>query len=476
MSVQYLHGIETIELDSPAGPIATVKSNVIGLIGTAPDADVNKFPLNTPVAVFANSLMAADLKTGGTLLDAMDAIYAQGSAVVVVVRVEEGQNANETYSNVIGSPTLKTGVWSFLKSRPLLKVTPRLLVAPGHTSGRPTSGVASVTIGTPGTGYVQASTTVTFQAAPAGGRTATGVATVTGGAITAITITDPGYGYVSPPTITITGAGTSAAATAVLGGVANPVGMALASLAPRVRGVAFVDGPGTNYTDAIAYRNDYGSQRVMVIDPGVLKWDTVGSAYVSKPASAYAAGIQARIDREKGFWYSLSNEEIRNIGGPSRPVDWEISDPSCEANILNENEITTVIHDNGFRFWGVRGTGSDPLWAHLSVRRTADMVYESLERAHRDRMDKPFSFALLDNIQESVRGYLRQLKVRGALIGGDCWIDPALNTPQTFANGELAVDFDLEPPALLEKLQFRARRNPAYYEDFIEEFTASVAN
>ena len=197
---------------------------------------------------------------------------------------------------------------------------------------------------------------------------------------------------------------------------------------------------------------------------------------MQKPASAYAAGMQARIDEEKGFWYSFSNELIQNIGGPARPVDFMPNDRDCEANMLNAAQVTTIIHDDGFRFWGVRGTGTDPLWAHLSVRRTADMVYESLERAERARLDKPFSKQLLTGITEDVNAYLRLLRSRGALIGGKCWIDPTINTPATFANGELSVDFDLEPPALLEHLQFRARRNPQYYVDFIEEFTRSIAN
>jgi phage tail sheath protein FI len=99
------------------------------------------------------------------------------------------------------------------------------------------------------------------------------------------------------------------------------------------------------------------------------------------------------------------------------------------------------------------------------------MVYESLERAERPRLDKPFSYALLDGITEDVNAYLRLLRSRGALIGGECWIDKNVNTPATFAAGELTVDFDLEPPACLEHLQFRARRNPKYYNDFIEEFS-----
>lgn len=474
MTVQYLHGIETIELDSPSGPVETVKSNVIGLVGTAPDADPDLFPLNTPVPVFADALKAGQLKSTGTLLDAVDAIYSQKSAVIVVVRVAEGESTEESWSNAVGSPSGKTGVWSLLKARPMLRVIPKLLVAPGLTSGRPTNGVANLNITDDGKDYVLSTTTITIAAPPAGGRQAKAVPQVVGGKLTGAIITDPGYGYVTVPAVTIAGAGTGAAITATLGHVANPVGVAFASIVDRLRAVAFLDGPGTDYADAVQYRQDYGSQRIAVIDPGVLSWDIENSVYVQKPASAYAAGIQARVDEEKGFWYSYSNELIQNIGGPARPVDFMPNDRDCEANMLNAAQVTTIIHDDGFRFWGVRGTGTDPLWAHLSVRRTADMVYESLERAERSRLDKPFSRQLLAGIQGDVNAYLRLLRARGALIGGRSWIDPTINTPATFAAGELTVDFDLEPPALLEHLQFRARRNPNYYTDFIEEFSRSV--
>jgi phage tail sheath protein FI len=476
VTVQYLHGIETIELDSPSGPVETVKSNVIGLVGTAPDADPDIFPLNTPVPVFADALKAGQLKSAGTLLDGVDAIFSQKSATVVVVRVAQGQDTEETWSNAVGSPSGKTGIWSLLKARPMLRVVPKLLCAPGLTSGRPTNGIKNLVIGSQGTNYVQSTTTITIAPPATGGRQAKAVPQVVGGKLTGAIITDPGFGYDSAPTVTVAGAGTSATVTATLGHVANPVGVALASIVDRLRAVAFLDGPGTSYEDAIEYRQDYGSQRISIIDPGVLSWNTENSVYATKPASAYAAGMQARIDEEKGFWYSFSNEVIQNIGGPARPVDFMPNDRDCEANMLNAAQITTIIHDDGFRFWGVRGTGTDPLWAHLSVRRTADMVYESLERAERSRLDKPFSKQLLLGITEDVNAYLRLLRSRGALIGGKCWIDPTINTPATFSAGELSVDFDLEPPALLEHLQFRARRNPQYYVDFIEEFTRSISN
>lgn len=38
MPAAFLHGIETVEIDDGIRPIETVKSSIIGLIGTAPDS------------------------------------------------------------------------------------------------------------------------------------------------------------------------------------------------------------------------------------------------------------------------------------------------------------------------------------------------------------------------------------------------------------------------------------------------------
>lgn len=43
----FLHGVEVLEIDSGSRVIQTVKSSVIGIVGTAPNADPGAFPLNT---------------------------------------------------------------------------------------------------------------------------------------------------------------------------------------------------------------------------------------------------------------------------------------------------------------------------------------------------------------------------------------------------------------------------------------------
>ena len=72
------------------------------MIGTAPGADENAFPLNTPVLIAGNRTEAALLGETGTLPAAIDGIFDQAGAVVVVIRVEEGSDEDATIGNIMG--------------------------------------------------------------------------------------------------------------------------------------------------------------------------------------------------------------------------------------------------------------------------------------------------------------------------------------------------------------------------------------
>lgn len=470
MATDFLHGIETQEIDDGIRPIQTVKSSIIGLIGTAPDAEIASFPLNTPVLLAGAQRKAAKLGAAGTLKDACDAIFDQVGATVVVVRVEEGATEQETLSNIIGDSTMFTGVWAFVSAPTEIGVTPRLLIAPGFTSTRP-QGVSGVNLSNGGTGYTAA--TVAFSGG--GGSGAAGTAVIAGGVITAITLTKAGYGYTSVPTVTITGDGTGAAATATTGLSANPVVAELSAIAKRLRAMVIADGPNTTNEAAVAYRNDWGTDRLFIVDPHSMVWDTEDDAAVVKPSAARVAGLTALRDKEKGFWWSPSNQVITGIVGISRPIGFAINDANSEANYLNEHEVATIIYQDGYRLWGNRTTATDPLWAFFSVRRTADMVYESIEQAMLWAMDRPFSAQLLRDIEGSVNAYLRSLKAKGALLGGTAWIDPELNTADQLMQGILYVDFDIEPPAPMEHLIFRAHRNAGYYDELVAQVTQATA-
>ncbi|TAJ78290.1 MAG: hypothetical protein EPO42_08070 [Gallionellaceae bacterium] len=82
--------------------------------------------------------------------------------------------------------------------------------------------VSSITVpaGGGGSGYTSAPTVIiNGGAAPAGGTLATATATITGGVVTAITVTSPGSGYATAPAVAFSGGGGSGAtATANVGG------------------------------------------------------------------------------------------------------------------------------------------------------------------------------------------------------------------------------------------------------------------
>jgi phage tail sheath protein FI len=470
MSTDFLHGVEVIEVDDGIRPIQTVRSGVIGLIGTAPDANATEFPLNTPVLLAGTQRKAALLGDEGSLKDAVDAIFDQTGAMVVVIRVEEGEDINETMSNIIGDGTLFTGVHGFLAAKSTVKVTPKILIAPGFTSLRPT-GVASIAVGDGGTGYTAATVAITG----GGGEGAEATAVIADGVITGITVTKAGFGYTSAPDVAITGDGSDAAATATTGASANPVVAELAGIADRLRAVIFADGPNSTDAAAITYREDWGSARVYVIDPHVMVWDTDSDAAVAQPASARAAGRQAALDNDRGFWWSPSNQLLNGVVGIARPIDFNLSDPNTVANLLNENEVATVIQQDGYRLWGNRTCSSDPLWAFLSVRRTADMIYESIEQAFLWAMDRPMSAQLLRDVEGSVNAYLRHLVALGAILGGRAWLDTELNSATALQAGQLYIDFDIEPAAPLERLTFRAHRNAGYYEELVEQVAEAAA-
>ncbi|MEZ6854190.1 phage tail sheath C-terminal domain-containing protein [Halodesulfovibrio aestuarii] len=402
MAEQFLHGVEVLELDDGPRPIRTVKSSVIGLVGTAPDADASAFPINTPVLVAGSRAEAAKLDTvgdyAGTLPAAMDAIFDQTGAVVVVVRVEEGADEAATLTNVIGGTDANTGQYSgvlaLLGAKSALGFAPRILCAPGFTHQRTEDAE------NPGT-YLK-----------------------------------------------------------------NPVMAELEGIAPRLRAIITGDGPNTNDADAIAARNDFGTARVYMVDPGVKVYRN--GVYKNYPASAHVAGLISRIDNERGFWWSPSNQQINGISGTCRPIDFTLGDTNSRANLLNEKEVATIINEEGYRLWGNRTCSSDPKWAFLSVRRTADMINESILQAHLWAVDRNITATYFEDVVEGVNDYLRHLKNIGAILGGVCWVDEELNSPDQLAQGNTYFDFDFTPPAPAEHVTFRSRMHNGYFTEVFE--------
>ncbi|KPG85095.1 phage tail sheath C-terminal domain-containing protein [Pseudomonas sp. RIT-PI-o] len=120
--------------------------------------------------------------------------------------------------------------------------------------------------------------------------------------------------------------------------------------------------------------------------------------------------------------------------------------PQTAPNLLNENGITTVSNafGTGLRLWGNR-TAAWPSVTHLrnfeNVRRTKDVVDESIRYSALQFVDQPITTALITSVTESVNLFLRKLIGDGALLGGECWYDPARNLSTQLAQGHALFNY-----------------------------------
>lgn len=134
MSTEYHHGVRVFEVNEGGATIRVVSTAIIGIVATAPAAEADAFPLNTPVLLTNPGGSVGKAGATGTLAQALKAISQQAQALTIVVRVEPGADAAATTTNVIGTTTAggqKTGLQALLAAQGQLGVKPRIIGAPG---------------------------------------------------------------------------------------------------------------------------------------------------------------------------------------------------------------------------------------------------------------------------------------------------------------------------------------------------------
>ncbi len=542
----FLHGVEVVEIQSGLRPIRTVKSAVIGLVGSAP-----KGPINTPTLISGSRTKGTEVFGAGvgTIPDALEAIFAQTGAAVVVVNVldpdvDKAAVPARLYELQNGSVTLahKYAASLVVKSEPAsgaaVETTDYTLAAAGTTNEGRLSRVSASTVWTALTDaavveYSNGATRYREKVAiTPGANSYAEVQHRTGGIVVygvwASGVADPeadevtraagqyaynadtgvlsrvgadidsdewlNISYDRPDAAAITApdivggvdSGTDAytGVSALLGSQSavgqtpkiliapgysdtESVAAALIAAADRLRAVTPIEGPSVTDSQAISYRGEFGSRRAYLVDPDVQVADPDGGDPVSAPNSAYVAGVIARSDAERGFWWSPSNRQIRGIVGTARPIDFALGDPNARANLLNESEVATIIRERGYRLWGNRTCSSDAKWAFLSVVRTADILNESLLRSHLWAVDRNITKTYFDDVAEGVNAYIRELVGLGALLGGSCIPSPELNTADTLAAGRVYFDIDFTPPPPAERVTFRSRLTNDYLDTIL---------
>jgi phage tail sheath protein FI len=235
---------------------------------------------------------------------------------------------------------------------------------------------------------------------------------------------------------------------------------ALVSLAKESRSMVYARAVGATKEAAVLYRDNFGDRELCLI------WPDFKNGANTVEATAVALGLRAKLDNDVGWHKTLSNITVSGVTGISKDVSWALQSMVTDAGYLNSHEITTLIRESGFRFWGNRTCSEDPLFAFESYTRTAHILADTMAEAHFWANDKVMSPGLVKDIVEGVNRKMQEWVRYGYLIGGAAWYDPDINTASTLSQGKIAIDYDYTPVPPLEDLTFRQRITDRYWIDF----------
>lgn len=456
--MSFLHGAEVIEVQSGVRPINAVKSGVIGLVGIAPKGATNTLTvINTPrqaVETFGEQV------PGFSIPQALDSIFSQGGARVVVVNVFDPDTHTTTVADE--SNDVADGKIT-LAEAPVAGVV--LTSSDGNTTyvaGTDYELDAFGNIRILNTTAIPNGTTLLADYKHLDASTITGTV-INGSAAsprTGIELFDEAMsnlGYNPKILISPTYVETQTVSDKLL------------EKAASYRGVVIIDAASDKtVAQVIAGRGPAGgvpgfqtsNKRAILTFPYVKDTDQLGTT-VERPMSAYMAGLMAQVDNNEGYWVSPSNHEIAGILGPKIMLTAGISDTGSDVNQLNDAGVVSIFNafGTGFRLWGNR-SAAHPVETtadvFIPVQRVKDVLNDSVEQAMLPFIDRPINQALIDSIRESVNSFIRSLIGRGALIDGVCTYNAEDNPASEIAQGRLCFDIAFMPPTPAERITFKS--------------------
>jgi len=512
MSLQFLHGVDTIEVNDETRVIRTAKSSVIGIVGTAGQGPINTATLLTGSTRAATSTFGPLRDNGFTIPQALDSFFKQGDnsgATVVVINVCDPavHNADEVDDVV----TFGVGNTAKLSRQHISMVAldaaisgPVTATVAGALPTLPvgcTDIVLTTVAGAPvlaaavvlGGKYILSYSATLIEGADFTVDVSNGVLTrpVDGSSIIPKATVSASYTYVDASAVTesdiigmVDELGNTSGIKALYGAKAkvfvqprillapkftgtkptlvtrNAVVTELEVAALKLGGIYCADCPDTSKEAAVAHRSDFGGLGYFHY-PDFLTLSPEGDGtYTTLLASVILAGVMAAVDRSatEGFHVSPSNHTINGVLGLTKDVDFNINDSETAANYLNANFVATSIHVDNFLLWGNRLANGE----FINRRRTAQMVNESILYAHLWAVDRNIGKGYVEQVVNGVKEYLRQLKNREVILGGTAWADKEINTPSVIGNGELFIDYDFGGPTPAEHIHFRAHLTDKY--------------
>ena len=268
-------------------------------------------------------------------------------------------------------------------------------------------------------------------------------------------------------------------------GEANPVCAALPPICEKLLAHAVVDGPATTEQDAIDWRETISSFRLIPVDPAVKVY--AEGVSVVQPASPAIIGIGVRRDHEKQGrpFHSWANQPVQGIVGPSRPINFSLTDGATEGQRLlsanigvilrGEMGVESAIGQGGFIFVGTDNAGEDDLWRFYNVTRGRDFIHLMLLRTLRFYLGRfNVTGQTIQAILNTMETGLRNLKADGDILGFELKFTRDQNTPEELRQGRFTVSFAAEEAPVLRYLGIQSARYRPALDALLDDLLAQV--
>jgi uncharacterized protein len=147
--------------------------------------------------------------------------------------------------------------------------------------------------------------------------------------------------------------------------------------------------------------------------PWLVLPDAVSGKKVVQPPSGHIAGVWARVDGSRGVHKAPANEGINGVSDLTRRIS------RGEQEVLNPAGINCIRYfaGEGIRIWGAKTLSTDAEWKYLNVRRTVNLIKESIEEGTRWAVFEPNRDELWRSLRRDVSDFLTRVWRDGALFG-----------------------------------------------------------
>ena len=244
----------------------------------------------------------------------------------------------------------------------------------------------------------------------------------------------------------------------------------LVGVAQATRAFAYGSAGGNpDITEVGNYRRNFGQRELMLIDNEFMAFDPTTKKTETAATIARILGARAKLDKNVGWHKSISNTEINGVSGLKFARSFDLLDKNCDANTLNNKDVTTLIREDGFRVWGNRTCTNDSMMAFEVATRTAQIIQETIASAFMWALDKPMHPSLMEDIIMAINAKLAQYVNKGYILGARVFIDKTLNTSETVQAGQFTISYEFTWVPPLENMVFNQHVTDTFFVNLVDK-------